>query len=1399
MTKTLARAASVVALLIGVASLPVHAQSALDGFNPGANALGVLGFAEQPDGKILVVGGFTTLGGGGTGTTSRNRIGRLFADGSLDTSFDPGANGNVNGVVRQPDGKILVVGEFTMLGGGFTGTTARQYIGRLNDDGSLDMSFNPGANGRIVALALQPDGKILVAGFFTGLGGGIGTTPRSNIGRLNPDGSVDASFNPGANGQTGGLVLQADSKILVGGDFTMLGGGGTGTTTRNRIGRLNADGSLDTSFNPGANNAVFDLAVQADGKIVVTGFFTALGGGTGTTPRRYIGRLNADGSVDASFDPGANGTAGALAIQADGRILVGGYFTGLGGGTGTTPRRNIGRLNVDGTVDPSFDPGTTGRGDVFAIAQQANGMVLVGGYFTGIGGVTGTTPRSHLGRLHANGTVDADLNPGANLNVYAMAVQADGKILVAGGFTALGGGTGTTARNRIGRLNPDGSLDADFNPGANDDVFTVAVQADGKILVGGEFTMLGGGGTGTTPRYRIGRLNPDGTIDATFDPGANGSVETLAVQPDGKVLVGGGFTALGGGTGMTPRSKIGRLYPDGSLDTAFDPGTNGLVSTFAVQPNGQILVGGWFTTLGGGGSGMTPRSKIGRLHPDGTLDTTFDPGAGNPSSNSGVMALAVQPDAKIVVGGLFTTMGGGGTGTTLRNDIGRLNADGSLDTTFDPGANGNVRAVAVQADGQILVGGEFTMLGGGGTGTTPRIKIGRLNPDGTLDTAFNPGANVAVIALTVQPDGKVLVGGHFTTLGGGATGSTPRNFIGRLTNTDAVNQRLSASCPGCVPDPLGTVQTQATWSRSGASPEVKRVTFEVSPDGVTYGPPATATRVAGGWQAQLSGFSNSKWLIRARGYYAAGHSDASGSITESIRQVYIACPTVAPTSLPAGATGYPYAATFTVSGALGVVTFGVTGALPAGLTLSSAGTLSGTPTQAGTFPLTITATDQSSGCAGSQAVTLQISAAPILTLDKTSLRFGVVTTGTTFVSQTAAQVVRLRQSGAGTATWTATPNQPWLQVSPASGSGSADLSISVVSVPGLPVGSALAGAITLMVTGAYAPGPIAVSLNLLPYGTSASPFGVVDTPLENTTGVTGAIPVTGWALDDVEVTRVGVCRAAVSGEGAPVDPKCGGAAQIFVGDGVFIDGARPDVAAAYPSAPLQTRAGWGLMVLTNMLPNQGNGPYAFFMWAQDQEGHTTLLGTRTLTCANASATKPFGAIDTPTQGGLASGSASVNFGWALTPQPKLIPLDGSTITVWVDGTPVGPVDYNHERADIETLFPGFQNTAGPNGAVGFRVLDTTTLANGVHTIAWVVVDDEGAAEGIGSRYFTVSNGAGALTAADGVASNVARALDAAEGRAIDRYGSTRGPSSVGAGGIRRRRRRRLPLVRRAAW
>ena len=276
---------------------------------------------------------------------------------------------------------------------------------------------------------------------------------------------VDPSFNPEPNAQIYSLALQGDKKILVGGGVTTLCG-----KSINRIGRLNADGTLDTTFNPGASDSVVSMAVQLDGKILIGGCFATLSGQT----RNYIGRLNADGTLDTAFNPGANGLVWPLVVQADGKMLVGGNFTTLGGQT----RNRIGRLNPDGTVDSLFDPGANST--VYSLTLQADGKILVGGNFTTLGGQS----RSKLGRLNADGTVDTTFNPGADNTVWCLAVQWDGKILVGGDFTTLGGQSGS----RIGRLNADGTVDTTFNPGANYSVYSLALQADGKILTSGNFT-----------------------------------------------------------------------------------------------------------------------------------------------------------------------------------------------------------------------------------------------------------------------------------------------------------------------------------------------------------------------------------------------------------------------------------------------------------------------------------------------------------------------------------------------------------------------------------------------------------------------------------------------------------------------------------------------------------------------------------------------------------------------------------------------------------------------------------------------------------------------------------------------------------------------------------------------
>jgi hypothetical protein len=241
----------------------------------------------------------------------------------------------------------------------------------------------------------------------------------------------------------------------------------------------------------------------------------------------------------------------------------------------------------------------------------------------------------------------------------------------------------------------------------------------------------------------------------------------------------------------------------------------------------------------------------------------------------------------------------------------------------------------------------------------------------------------------------------------------------------------------------------------------------------------------------------------------------------------------------------------------------------------------------------------------------------------------------------------------------------------------------------------------------------------------APPFGSVDTPADGVT-VSGEVPVTGWALDDAGVSTVDVYRSPVTGESG----------LVFLGRAVFIRGARPDVQATYPTLPFNDNAGWGFMVLTNMLPNQGNGTFDLHVYARDHAGLATLLGVRRIIAANAQSTRPFGTIDTPGQGETVSGTI-INFGWALVPQPRIIPTNGSTIDVYVDGVFRGHPVYNNNRPDLAALFPGLRNS---NGAVGYFMLDTTTLSNGLHTIAWVIRDDIGQTSGVGSRFFRVQNG-----------------------------------------------------------
>lgn len=353
---------------------------------------------------------------------------------------------------------------------------------------------------------------------------------------------------------------------------------------------------------------------------------------------------------------------------------------------------------------------------------------------------------------------------------------------------------------------------------------------------------------------------------------------------------------------------------------------------------------------------------------------------------------------------------------------------------------------------------------------------------------------------------------------------------------------------------------------------------------------------------------------------------------------------------------------------------------------------------------------------------------PAMALDRSTLRFSGTNSGNTI---TAPQTVNV--SAPPGVSWSVSASQNYITVSPSSGVGSGSFTVGIQNT-GLPSAGSLDGQVTVSSPNASnSPQYVHVYVTLKSAGTTGVPIGSFDTPANGSTGIAGNVAVTGWALDDVQVMSVQIWRDPVTGEAAQSN------GLVYIGDAVFVTGARPDVQAAYPTYALNDRAGWGYMMLTNFLPNNGNGTFKLHAIAVDEEGHSVELGSKTITCDNAHATKPFGTIDTPAQGATISGAYG-NYGWALTRQPSMIPTDGHTIFVYVDGQVLGHPSYNNYRSDIATFFPGYANSGG---AVGYFSLDTTTLTNGVHTISWAVTDDHGQSDGIGSRYFTVLNSGGA--------------------------------------------------------
>ena len=477
---------------------------------------------------------------------------------------------------------------------------------------------------------------------------------------------------------------------------------------------------------------VYAMAASSDGTALVAGNFT--GAFAEAAPRMIA--LNADGTVnsivEAISEPDGYAEVNALAVQDDGKILVGGYFISYAA-QDSAPDYLV-RLNADGSEDTAFsaNAGVGLNSDVSALAVQDDGKILVGGGFSAYAGQASAPDR--ILRLNANGTVDSTFsaNAGAGLNggVSAFALQPDGKILVGGSFSSYAGQA--SAPDNLLRLNADGSVDSAFstNAGAgfNGSVAAIALQSDGKILVIGQFSSYAGQASAPD---RILRLNADGTEDSAFSvnagAGLNSSPFALALQSDGKILVGGLFSSYAGQASAPDR--ILRLNADGTEDSAFSvnagAGLDDYPLSFALQDDGKILVSGTFTSYAGQAS--TP-DRILRLNDDGTEDSAFSANAGAGLDGYST-ALAVRSDGKIFVGGSFSAYAGQ---ASAPDGLSRLNVDGTEDSGFSAnvgaGFDGPVKALALQGDDKILVGGEFNFF----ANKHYPNKMAILKEDGTL-------------------------------------------------------------------------------------------------------------------------------------------------------------------------------------------------------------------------------------------------------------------------------------------------------------------------------------------------------------------------------------------------------------------------------------------------------------------------------------------------------------------------------------------------------------------------------------------------------------------------------------------------------------------------------------------
>jgi uncharacterized delta-60 repeat protein len=653
----------------------------------------------------------------------------------------------------------------------------------LAGDGALDTTFDPGAGVKKIPVILgkvdykDGTGKSLVYGYFTSIGG----ANRISIARLKSDGSLDDTFNASLNsGEIRDVALlsptSSNSQILIAGVFSI----GSGGNTFNNLALLSGDGSqlVGPTFyrTLGSYGAVNSVAVQSDGRILVGGYSIPIAGDISAT--YHLLRLKSDGTLDDPY-PKLSAPGGYVSSV---KILSGDTARLFG----TMPRTGgshvdyLRVLNVSGGVQTNLGDETV-DGPILNMGQQSTGKWIIGGQFkNAYHSITGWVSKNRVARLNSDLTLDTSFSTsGPNGSVAQVSIQTDDKIVLAGNFSSFNG----APCGYLVRLYAEGGLDSSFNnggSGADDRIFRM--KDNGSLTawyIFGAFRTYNG-----ASRPGIASLSLDGALtDAytglTTESATLGTVYALARQSDGKFLIGGDFTGVRG----KYRGGFARLNPDGTLDTTFKGGIDGTyVRGITIQPDGKILLAGYF-----GAVQQYACTSLARLNSDSYFDTTFKPIVTKlDGSVSDLKQAKLRQNGQIMVAGHFRTVNG-----QSRTTVARLNANGTLDADFDAqvaiNKGTNIQAYRVaEVNGKYLVAGYVIDDGLNGGFLT------RLTSTGALDTTFGPTApttpspnviipNDAVKDLVLQQDGRILVCGNFTEIRDGNFFRPQRGRIARFT------------------------------------------------------------------------------------------------------------------------------------------------------------------------------------------------------------------------------------------------------------------------------------------------------------------------------------------------------------------------------------------------------------------------------------------------------------------------------------------------------------------------------------------------------------------------------------------------------------------------------------------